>query len=93
MFRLPQAEELKIKGNESLKSNKVEEAIELYTQAIELDPENHILYSNRSAAYCQADKYSEALKDAEKTTKLKRDWAKVRKTLSSQGVAGLWMDI
>ena len=74
---MPQAEELKIKGNESLKSNKVDEAIELYTQAIDLDPENHVLYSNRSAAYLLANKYDEALKDAEKTVKLNRDWAKV----------------
>ena len=82
VFRLPQAEELKTKGNESLKSNKVDEAIELYTQAIELDPENHVLYSNRSAAYLQADKHSEALKDAEKTVKLNRTWAKVRVLVS-----------
>lgn len=39
-------------------------------------PENHILYSNRSAAYASKKDYENALKDAEKTTELKPDWPK-----------------
>ena len=50
---------------------------QLYTEAIDLDPENHILYSNRSAAFAKAEKYDLALTDAEKTMELKPDWAKV----------------
>lgn len=47
-----------------------------FSQAIDLTPENHILYSNRSAAYCADEKYAKALEDANKTTELKPDWAK-----------------
>jgi stress-induced-phosphoprotein 1 len=49
---------------------------EKFTQAIELQPENHILYSNRSAAYASKKDYEHALEDANKTTEIKPDWAK-----------------
>ena len=38
------------KGNAAFSAGKFEEAIELFTQAIEVNSENHVLYSNRSAA-------------------------------------------
>lgn len=47
-----------------------------FTQAIALQPENHILYSNRSAAYASQKDWDNALADAEKTTQIKPDWAK-----------------
>jgi stress-induced-phosphoprotein 1 len=70
------AEQLKNTGNTALKAGRLEEAITSYGDAIELDPDNHILYSNRSAAYVTARKYNDALKDAEKTIELKPDWPK-----------------
>ena len=60
-----------------MKAGKTEEAITLYSEAIDLDPDNHVLYSNRSAAYANLKKYQEALEDAEKTIQLKPDWSKV----------------
>lgn len=47
-----------------------------FTQAIAIQPENHILYSNRSAAYASKKDWNNALSDAEKTTTIKPDWAK-----------------
>jgi tetratricopeptide (TPR) repeat protein len=47
-----------------------------FTEAIEIEPTNHILYSNRSAAYASKRDYQHALEDATKTTELKPDWAK-----------------
>jgi tetratricopeptide (TPR) repeat protein len=47
-----------------------------FTEAIEIEPTNHILYSNRSAAYASKKDYQHALEDATKTTELKPDWAK-----------------
>ncbi|XP_047940883.1 malonyl-coenzyme:anthocyanin 5-O-glucoside-6'''-O-malonyltransferase-like [Salvia hispanica] len=39
-------------------------------------PSNHVLYSNRSAAYACLHQFIEALSHAEKTVELKPDWAK-----------------
>jgi tetratricopeptide (TPR) repeat protein len=49
---------------------------EKFSQAIELDPSNHVLYSNRSGAYASLKDWSKALEDANKTTEIKPDWAK-----------------
>lgn len=49
---------------------------EKFSQAIELQPTNHILYSNRSAAYTSKKDFQKALEDANKTTELKPDWSK-----------------
>lgn len=49
---------------------------EKFTEAIEIEPENHILYSNRSAAYASKKDYENALTDASKVTEIKPDWAK-----------------
>jgi stress-induced-phosphoprotein 1 len=71
-----QVEELKSKANAAFSSGKNDEAISLYTQAIALDDKNHVLYSNRSAAYAKSNKYEESLKDADKCISLKPDFAK-----------------
>jgi stress-induced-phosphoprotein 1 len=47
-----------------------------FTEAIAIQPENHILYSNRSAAYASKKEWDNALADADKTTQIKPDWAK-----------------
>ena len=73
-----QVEQLKRQGNSALQEGNMKDAIRLYSEAIHLDPDNHILYSNRSAAYAKLQEYEKALEDAEKTVKLKPDWAKVR---------------
>lgn len=69
--------DLKDKGNAALAAGNYDQAIEHYTQAIALDPNNHVLYSNRSAAYAKQGKYQNALEDAESTVKIKPDWPKV----------------
>jgi stress-induced-phosphoprotein 1 len=68
---------LKDEGNAALQNGKFQDAIKCYTEAIALDKNNHVLYSNRSAAYAKAGKYRPALEDAEKTIQLKPDWGKV----------------
>jgi len=67
---------LKEKGNAALQTGNYNEAIKYYTDAIALDSNNHVLYSNRSAAYAKSEKYQQALEDAEKTVSLKPDWGK-----------------
>ncbi|KAK3382565.1 hypothetical protein B0T24DRAFT_601982 [Lasiosphaeria ovina] len=70
------ADELKALGNKAIAAKNFDEAIDKFTQAIALDPSNHILYSNRSAAYASKKDWDHALTDAEKTTELKPDWPK-----------------
>lgn len=60
------AQHFKDLGNQAFKENKFEEAAKFYSQAIEINPNDHILYSNRSGAYASISKYQEALNDGEK---------------------------
>ncbi|KKA27762.1 hypothetical protein TD95_001267 [Thielaviopsis punctulata] len=70
------ADELKALGNKAIAAKDFDDAIDKFTQAIALDSSNHILYSNRSAAYASKKDWTHALEDANKTTELKPDWAK-----------------
>ena len=53
-------------------------AIQSYTEAIALDSTNHILYTNRSAAFAKLQQYEKSLLDARKARELNPKWAKVR---------------
>jgi len=70
------ANQLKDQGNKALQAEKFDEAISLYSQAIDLDGTNHVFFSNRSAAYTKKGDYEKALEDAKKTVELKADWGK-----------------
>ncbi|ERM94729.1 hypothetical protein AMTRI_Chr03g143920 [Amborella trichopoda] len=70
------AEEAKAKGNSAFSAGKFNEAVQFFSEAIELAPLNHVLYSNRSAAYASLHDYESALKDAEKTVEIMPDWSK-----------------
>ncbi|KAI2467103.1 TPR-like protein [Annulohypoxylon bovei var. microspora] len=69
-------DELKALGNKAIAERKFDEAIDAFTKAVSIDPNNHILYSNRSAAYASKKNWSSALKDAERTTTIKPDWSR-----------------
>ncbi|RLN96068.1 hypothetical protein BBJ28_00020849, partial [Nothophytophthora sp. Chile5] len=68
--------EWKTKGNAALSAGNPKEAVECYTKAIELNPKDHVFYSNRSAAYLSLDDAEHALEDAESCIQTKPDWAK-----------------
>lgn len=68
--------EWKTKGNAALSAGNNSEAIDCYSQAIELDNTQHVFYSNRSAAYLSNKETEKALEDAENCIKLKSDWSK-----------------
>lgn len=79
-----QAEAFKLAGNESFKKGEWEEAVEWYTKAIDLDPDDRVFYSNRSAAYLKiGDAKSKALKDAEKCMELGKTWPKAYSRLGA----------
>ena len=55
---------------------KYNDAITIYSQLLEWEPENYMILANRSAAYIKLKKWNEALNDAVTSTKLKPDWGK-----------------
>lgn len=67
---------LKERGNEALKLGKHDDAVRLYTEAIDLEPRNQYLFSNRAAAHAMAGQYDAALNDAQQVCVLAPDWIK-----------------
>ncbi|KAG4305239.1 hypothetical protein PORY_001409 [Pneumocystis oryctolagi] len=70
------SEDIRQKANILFSEKKYEEAIGMYTEAIALDPNNHVLYSNRSACYASLKNFDEALKDSIKCIEIQPNWAK-----------------
>ncbi|KAJ9271092.1 hypothetical protein DTO212C5_2750 [Paecilomyces variotii] len=85
------ADALKAEGNKAFSAKDYATAVEKFTQAIEIEPQNHILYSNRSAVYAAQSEYQKALEDANKATEIKADWSKgwVRKGAAYRGLGDL----
>jgi len=69
-------EQLKQQGNDYYVDGHYDEALECYQKAVELAPENHILYSNICAVYLKKEDGENSLKYAVKCTKLDPTWAK-----------------
>lgn len=67
---------LKEQGSAAFKAKDIPKAIELFTQAIEENPSDHTLYSNRSACQYNSGNYDEALADGLKCVEVKPDWGK-----------------
>jgi len=63
-------------GNRAFTQGKYEQSIQHYTEAIQLLPDSHVLYSNRSAAYFQLKNWDKALEDAEKCISLDSQFPK-----------------
>jgi len=67
---------MKEKGNDEFKKGNYEKAIEFYTYATEMDPTNHVFYTNRAMCYAAMKKWDKSLRDAETSIKIKKDWEK-----------------
>ena len=52
-------------------------AIHLYTEGLRRDPQNAMVFSNRSAAFLLSDDPHAALSDAERAIRLQPTWSKV----------------
>lgn len=72
---LDDANEYKNKGNQELKLNNYEKAIEYYTKAIEINPTS-IYYSNRAQAQIKLENYGLAILDSNESIKLDKNYLK-----------------
>jgi len=66
----PDAESKKEEGNRAFASKDYDKAVSLYTDAIKIDPTNHVYFSNRSASHFGAGRHSDAASDARECLRL-----------------------
>ena len=71
-------------SNEACQRGDFQAAVCLYSDALQADPQNCILYSNRSAALLKLGQHKAALDDAEKACELNPKWPKVSVDLMLQ---------
>ncbi|CAG5136687.1 unnamed protein product [Candidula unifasciata] len=68
--------QLAVRGNEMAQVGQYKSAIQLFTEAISLDPTDFRFFGNRSYCYDRIEQYEKALRDAEKAITLDKDWPK-----------------
>ena len=66
----------KAEGNTAFSAKQFKQAVEKYTEALVLNPFDHIFYSNRSACYAELDEGHNALRDADRCVALCPTFAK-----------------
>lgn len=82
------SESLKQKGNDEFKRGNYQSADEYYKQAIELSPDNAVLFSNRAMSLIKIDRWEECLDVCQQGLKLKSIDDKTRiKLLWRSGIA------
>ncbi len=55
-------------GDEFLKNNKIEDAIDQYSKALQIEPDNTKAYTQRALAYSRLSKYKEAAEDYDRAS-------------------------
>ena len=65
-----------VRGNEMANLGHYQPAIELFTEAIGLDPGDFRFLGNRSYCYDRMSQYDRALRDADKAISLAPEWPK-----------------
>lgn len=71
------ADKFKEQGNAAYQAGEYDKAVSLYTEGIEQEPTNAVLFSNRSAAYLNLGFYDKAIRDADMCIELDSSWSKV----------------
>ncbi|KFO27734.1 Small glutamine-rich tetratricopeptide repeat-containing protein beta [Fukomys damarensis] len=69
-------EQESLEGNNHMKEENYAAAVDCYTQAIELDPNNAVYYCNRAAAQSKLSHYTDAIKDCEKAIAIDSKYSK-----------------
>ena len=73
---IQEAESMKQKGNDMMKSEKYREAIECYSKAIELNRANAVYYCNRAAAYSKVSDHQAAVDDCDRALHIDPKYSK-----------------
>uniref|UniRef100_A0A3B3ZAY4 Small glutamine-rich tetratricopeptide repeat-containing protein alpha n=1 Tax=Periophthalmus magnuspinnatus TaxID=409849 RepID=A0A3B3ZAY4_9GOBI len=71
-----EAEALKSEGNEQMKVENYSAAVEFYSQAIALNPQNAVYYCNRAAALSKLGNYAGAVQDCEQAINIDPKYSK-----------------
>ncbi|XP_048873587.1 E3 ubiquitin-protein ligase TTC3 isoform X2 [Brienomyrus brachyistius] len=71
-----ESEKRKNKGNTFFQKGDMSAAVEWYTRAIEFNPENHILYGNRSLCFLRCKEYLKAASDGKRAIVIRPNWPK-----------------
>ena len=82
-------QDLKEEGNKYFINGEYDKAVSCYTEALNLQPQNHLLFSNRSACYNKLKLYQKALDDAAQCIKLAPEFARgyLRKASACNGLS------
>ncbi|XP_024381688.1 serine/threonine-protein phosphatase 5 [Physcomitrium patens] len=70
------AEKLKAAANAAFQANKFSSAIELYSQAIDLNSQNAVYWANRAFAHTKMESYGSAIEDATKAIEIDPKYSK-----------------
>ncbi|KAG7232536.1 hypothetical protein INR49_008408 [Caranx melampygus] len=71
-----EAERLKTDGNDQMKVENFSAAVEFYSKAITLNPQNAVYYCNRAAAYSKLGNYAGAVQDCEQAISIDPNYSK-----------------
>lgn len=83
------AEEIKLKGNDLFKNRNIQEALELYKQANELNPQEVTYYLNIAACYHELKEYDLVIENCQKVINETFNFEKKCKALGRMGFAYL----
>lgn len=76
LFLCSQADQKKEEGNQLYKTRNYREALQKYSEAIELCPQTAAFYGNRSACHMMLSQFTQALADAKNAVQLDADFVK-----------------
>lgn len=71
-----EAERLKTDGNDQMKVENYSAAVEFYSKAIAINPQNAVYYCNRAAAYSKMGNYAGAVQDCEQAIHIDPKYSK-----------------
>ncbi|XP_017291299.1 small glutamine-rich tetratricopeptide repeat-containing protein alpha [Kryptolebias marmoratus] len=71
-----EAERLKGDGNDQMKVENFAAAVQFYSEAIALNPQNAVYYCNRAAAYSKLGNYAGAVQDCERAISIDPNYSK-----------------